>query len=816
MDATNKDKLVELTGQIEHISELKKYNRISPARAGYDYHKLSFIENYDELVNFAPDLQNGILKIAISCLRDLYAPYSAISEDTKLLDIIQNALDNHFESCSADMQILILQDTLWKGNFELLSSLIENSKTIDSNVRAYFQAIASLFQLDFSRLEESCEYWEPKEEWATIKAGLLSHLDVAGAKKILKSNTYSLAQEELYNLELQVFLAAFSEVDKTMSAKQGKLSHEGLIELEAILDTLLADVSAKESKIEARGAGKFVTNEGISVSRQSAILSSLQIIGVLTESGFPPSVANSSIRSHTKFFPAILNCINFYPIPTLFYSLLFNEKGFLKRIGQEFAYKKNVDAFHDQILSSFKFALGSLKTPDKFRRNIVLMLSEFIVAIDPALWEPLVMEIWIEAVQQKSAFVDNRSDTNEIFFKAMPLITNPSAMAKVVGDCINATGPDNRSLAIKYLYFLAQNPRFKKHRKLIRDDVGDTLIQSLTDSIQENFDDIFLIGNIGALFTPEDTEKVKVCLSKLPFKEIKNERVWGVIYYFIRTDRDALKSFSKGLIASKKLWNSGISTDKKSVSGGTYFIELRNLRRRGAGSSPFSSRQVKFIFEKLIVELDKIEELTERAQFDNFMNFRSILQEMKWFLEDESRILSSIEKYGDTLKKVSYLFLKNKNGVQPIDALFSNNSVDISWAVSDISRDLYDCEKFSHHQSEIFQILSRLAAKSLVGLETLLGYVSSWFYDFRDNAEMRQFSHLTVAVLNQYKAGYPEGSELPYVEEKLTKIAVIFLNWGIENESVRHFAGMLYNSRYNNVRYNLLETLRQDGVLNEN
>jgi hypothetical protein len=672
--------------------------------------------------------------------------------------------------------------------------------------------LGTLFEFRFADVRNLLRDWDASDHWAIVKAGLESHLDTDAAKKRLRDANARLVQEKLLGIELQLVLAGFGR-EQRLQEMYKQMEYDGLKHLSGMIETLLRDVNPGKERIEARGYNKFISGDGLHLTNVSKERSSLQILGLLMESGFPLSTSKTTLYSYKEMFPAIVASIPFYPVPVLFFAIQYDDISFLKRIGQEYAYEQKVDFYHERILRCLSETYSSAETPARIKINSLFFLCEFIIAVSNELWEGLLTIVWGESYTTLTPLTDSRTASMQFIAKSLPLVQNLNIGRVILTDCLSMTGVDTVPAMIRCSYYLQLNPYFREHALAIRQGLSDDLFANLVKSAQSDHNYLIVIGNLSVFLGDNDKIRVISFLNNLDFTSIEPVLYEVILSLLDGNDLAIREKLVGSLERNPALWRTGLSDSRPGVFGPAPFIKLQVLRNQMAWTK-LNANQVVGMYQRMSDELRKISNFMTKGSIDGLVNFRSNLQEMLWFLEDEEMSLKNQPDFEQIRSTVNELFLKNMYGVNDMDALLSNDLVSINWVILRVSRDIIDCHKVLENDNKIRQVIARISMKNPIGLESCIYHLVNWFYDLRQTDHMKIYLSDGIILLNRYISGsYTDSCEVSLIEEKLIQLAYVFRSWRNHSNVVNTFCEMLESSRYNNVRYRLKSRLKDDGML---
>lgn len=805
MDISQAKKMIN---EFYEIKPLKKYYRIPSVNFSYDFSKRIFLSSfsqlYELLLNDAEGL-DGLFQLFIQILRDNFVPHSFIWGRAEF-DLYQEASRAISPEIHSDFLILDLKDAIWRGDYkkeaELISEIEKYSSFTLMEELNYLKVLSKAMAFDFSGVEKCLTTFSFSGYWKLNVQGIDSLLQNSVLKDSIGSSQVTV-QEELYTLEINSFLNGEGR-DSDQKEKIKRLTHEGLKSIRSEIKYLVSELAKKPQKLAPHGEGQRIVSKGITLSNLDPRSQSLQLFGVLMENGLPLHSKDFNLISPESAYPAIIWIMPYYPMVALFFALQYNDDKYIKLLGQDFSFCKEIDEDHESILKALIMAYSGTQVNWVIKNNVLIFLAELVNVIDPEKWEYFFMEIWERKKQDGTLFNDDFRYNRAFINAGLSYCHSEINISRIIIDCLSYPENLDQNEVISALFYLANNPFLSKKAKRIRDKITNEMVNQLIISVIKDPDQLFKIGNLDIIFEPLELSLITQTISKIDYSSISNERLWKIITYYIKQDKVAQKKVIKGIIENGKLWFTGFSEEdeegKRSLRSGKQYIELRELRRGKEGDVGlvFDKESVITIFSVLKNELQKICSFSRQDEL--ISNFKFILQEMKWFVEDEISLLKDQEDFEEIKQLIEAKYLQQKGNLDLWDSLSSNDGTDVNWGLSELARGLYDNNSFTEHKSYLGLIMSRIQLKNVPGLAMCLSYVSQWSRDFKNNPDMKEYSESLLQILRLYRYGYPSGIEKSEVEGRLSMIASVLDFWEIRDETVIHFMELLDSSRYNSVK----------------
>jgi hypothetical protein len=800
--------VLSLYREFEAIKPFKRFVRLPSVDFQVDYGRRELIRKLEFYLS-GNLLNNGdqekVYKMLAHVLWDMYARPSNVLEDFQVHVQNTKAVSN---SLNEEFLALELWDAVWLADENKVDELYNKlSLSEDKEIlqRTHF-LLALFYHITFQWKERDkvLDDWSPADSWIILRSAFLFYSEPEKATQIIKSFHFPTLQEELYGLELQMFIPPTQFPFKN----QDRINNLRAAELRSIYDNfkpLIDNAKAKEEDIKPLGADRYQMGSGIRLSNVSEDLQSLQYFGLLMMSGFPLKLGHINIHQSKKIFPIIKRALHYAPIPVLFYGLQYQDNKLLKRLGQEYAAATAIDEDQPQIVSALSNAIFTVRN-GHFRTMALAFLSEYLNVMDQTTWTEMFKNIW-KTWPKETLFKNDHLFDEDIFKSALGHLTDSKLMAIIISDCLEDLYKKDiaNTNATDFLYRLSRNPFLKKNSAKIKKQLKNGVIENLMESLKNDPHKLFIVGYIHSLLAEEMKTGVLETIRQWDMGLIRNARIWSVISFYIKQDNDLQRKVISAVIQHPALWDSGIRDN--SIHGGVDFVPIRKLRR-GKGMEhglQFSKEEVVALYNKLEFSLKKIEELGNKRR--GIVNFRLILQEMVWFLEDEERNLEDEPEYKQVLQIANKIFMDEKDGLDLISGLLSDTVEGINWAIMEVSRNLYDNEDFRGFQRHIDIVVNRILLKSKVGLELCLEYFTVWLYNFRDQLFFKTYIQDVYKILCLYKDNIPETCTPSYVEAMLVRMAFVMEFWQETDDVTRHYLNLLENSRYNSTKYILKEKL---------
>lgn len=738
----------------------------------------AFSRNKMNLLHFSVKLLSGLnhdsirqkklFDLILIAVEDMMLPIKKIWDDNEL-QFLENLLETEQEKNR--FISLKLRDSLLSFN-EAEFQLLINKLDDDLDFVKYERITLLAFSFDFKNMKVALDHWHPSEaRYILKKAGLLSLINQKDAEKYLttKKNVFekSNVEELLFYYQSILYLESDRNYghNKIINSYIAAIENKGFKGVHKHFDSILEDLKTKPEKIERYGEGRFSLNRGFSLSNDlTKTAKSIQFIQLLLELGLPLKIGNYTLNSIEEWYVVFKNIFEEYPMTCLFYSLHYTDEKVLRRIGQDYAYSKILSDFNNQILPKLLSDYLDEEIPLRFKKSILYFCSELFVAVNPGIWESKFLLIWKNPNFQNHSFDFRRSEEYVFVLEAIKCIRKTATFNSIILSCLNNYENDT---AIDFLYYIANSNAFLPiniHNKNIFEKLNQ-----LIDQLIEKEELLFVVGNLNSKLTKVQKAKIKEQLRQYNFKTVKNERVWKVLYFYVKDDQILLEKFKEGLIKSKRLFHTGFNPSG-SLSMGHNFVSSAIFSK----DKIWDANEIKAIYKRLLLELKKIEKWLLRK---DDTNFDFMFQEMLTFLELESKVLIKIKGYGDLLAKIKEYYNADKGYTTMTEAIASNDKSKIIWALSEMSQLIQDKKISEDVLTGLQLLLNSVLFQNDVALEAILNYIAVWINDESNTFIFEQHKILLKLIFEKYSKNYPENLAVPFIQKQLIIIADSYLKY---------------------------------------
>lgn len=783
-----------LFSNYDAIIEFKKTNRLSNFEFAYTHNKVTLLYRALALLLELNDdefRQEKLLNLIFIAIDDLGIIMSLFWREEESLSI--EAISAKYSKTDSKFKDLLVKDNIFKLNNDFLNSRFPEREGMEDNLFDQ-KLIYLLLNFNFKQLKTELEIWNPQSsEHILQKAGFLSLFDLNRAEKLLIDNWNKFQEvsieEQLYYYQILKYYSANYQNSKSIDLNEKilKIKSLGFEDLHKKFKGLLEALEEKPQKLDRYGAGRFSISNSFNLSNDSSpLVKGVQFIQLLFDYCLPVNTGISYFIDIKEWYKIYNATFESYPFPVIFFTLQYSDEKILRRMAQDFINSDHLIEETNYLLPKLLAVYEDSDIIPRFKKSILFFCSEFFVAVDSRLWEKTFYEIFKQENFQKFV-LDSRRDGEYIFtVNALPFIKNKIIIRGIINFCI-----DNRKndIAIDILYSLNQNDTFKNLTSKIITKKLSSKIDKIIKGLTNDENSWFFVWNIYEVLSQSQIQIIKQQLHLVNYNTIMSVGIWRFFLILSEGDKKIFKIIKKGIIQNNELWNTGF-LPSGGLSMGHNFILLHRLKN--IIHNLWTKQEAISIYNKLSDELIKIEDWISRKYNDQ--EFRNILQEMNYFIEEEKDKLKGISGFEDIRQKIKHLYDKKSN---IIDGLISNDSNEIIWALSELSYYLDKENVMSEKQNMITTLLNKIILGNTVALEASIACLVSYIRD--ENLEKLFVNHpiLLISILKKYSKELPDDTEKVFMMKNMIKIAESLERFSISHEIIDYWKKVKKESRFN-------------------
>lgn len=620
-----------------------------------------------------------------------------------------------------------------KTREDTLRGSIKQLDVVD-NASSYEQIQRHLFHLDFSKARELVCIWKATGYWVQSKAMRMavypelydSAFDLLKQEIEMETNP----SEKLF----EVILANFISRQWPSPYSTEEFWKYGIDGQGDLLNSMMSSLRGKEEKPKRRN---WIGTTHYWGNGHGDYCKSLRILQFIIDSGIYLNLPGTYMFDVASWYRVFTNLYEHFPYPCFFYSIQYNDKDVLRRIGEDFAYNGGLQDFVQDILLKSLSAINNSDTPPSFINGILNITAAMYVAVNEDLW----FESFSETVFKE--FCKDIKSENNIFLYNVKF---------AVGSLKNS---DNiRVILLKLLELVHDNDSVVSEI-IVNNLMTDRLPTIRLNEIDLHFDNYLSSEALDILDTLHTAQKLpseirqeliqvvrNATIDEIPKNRISLYQLTNLTY----DDPEAIEIVKQRLL-SMDIWQCGVLSDNELGWTEPKYIRLNLLNENVS----WNDNQFDLIRQNIIKNVTAYDKIHERLHEDSFMKATQV------------RYLSDMLKYIDGLDnvrkaslaivrdKLKYLLEDRTRYEDNIDFLMSEQSADVDYAFGNIYESvLARGVDFCKHDIDF--LIDRAIMKRPIALTRNLRCI--WFIMDKKSEEMLQ-------------AGY---------DKKLNKLLLVYMD----------------------------------------
>lgn len=663
-------------------------------------------------------------------------------------------------------------------NNTLINSASSLLKLENDNDYYYEEILRCVFMLNFERLKVLIYAWNPKNARIINKASFIYLFEPSLSKEILLNyvNNEKDTDENKY-LAIQT-LNFFSDWgDKSYSTVN--YENQNLEDFHDISDELFEDILDGETKIKPYGINSGNHN-------RSKIQESVRFLNFIIDNR--PQISSKRYVSldSSKWYQVFKHLYLSFPYPCFYFSLQFNSKDILLRIGQDFAYSDDLKKETEYFLIKSLNNIVNEGLPDNLLNSTFLICSQFLSSVLSSKWEKNFMKIWEKYIP--SVFHDKyRNNEMFTFIKGgLPHLQNKNSILKIVTDCIlnREKSLDN---AIYFLYHL----RIKKQKI---DDTSQCIIDDFVNNISQPTE-INIAGNIYHILNENNISTVAEKIIEFLKSNSKIEDF--TLYtcsFFLKDTHQEMSLLKNYIINSNKLWYTGIKEKSASYPDSLHLSRFEK-------SFKWNSNEVVKIYSKLKTSLNSLLKSNHYKNDDGFFKDGHIklMDEMLNFILKNNKALLQQKDYESTIKSLKDE-LQNKRGFEDInEGLLSDDSDKFLTSLNLLHKEI----KENNIDSSIYQLgilVSRFLNKRKEGIDYCFEYLNYFIITYFSRKQIpTELAKSIIFGIDQYDKNTLEQLNLnvPKMSKHLISLSQAFHKKDYTSSGIEYWLKFKKDRRFN-------------------
>lgn len=531
----------------------------------------------------------------------------------------------------------------------------------------YEQIQRYLFHLDFHNARDLVENWDAKDFWIQPKAMRLAVYpqQLSLAKDLLDK---AITQETNPSEKLfEVILANYIYRQWPRPYSTEEFWRYGIDGQGDLLNSMMSSLRGKEEKPKRRNWIGTIHYLG---DGHGDYCKSLRILQFIMDSGIYLSLPGTYMFEIASWYRVFTNLYEHFPYPCFFYSIQYNDKDVLRRIGEDFAYNEGLQDFVQDILLKSLSAITNPDTPPSFKIGILNITAAMYVAVNEDLWFVSFLEsafkefckdiksennIFLYNVKFAIGSLKNSENIKVILFKLIELLhENESVVSDII---VN-------NLMIDRLPAISVNDidlHFDNYLSSEALDILDTLYAAkrLPSEVRQEL--IQIVRNA----TIDDIPKNRVSLYQLTNLTCDDPESIEIV---------------KQRYLSMDIWQCGVLSDSEFGWTEPKYIRLNLLNDKVS----WDDNQFELIKKNLIKNVSAYDKIHERLHEDSFMKSTHVK-----YLSDMLKYIDGLdgprkESLATVRDEVERLLADRTHYEDNIDFMMSDQSADVDYAFSNI------------------------------------------------------------------------------------------------------------------------------------
>lgn len=670
-------------------------------------------------------------------------------------------------------------------NDSLWSLLVHRSNTIhglsdkiegEENGIKYENIVRNLFNLDFSNAKQTSLAWQANDYW--IQHSVMLKALFLGSESSIKPldefiiDKKNSRKERLYAMNIANHIAISFPFRYNCDGLYN-LGIDGLGDIQA---SIIKAIRGKASKPQTMG---WIGSSHKIGSYNAEIVNSVRLIQFLLNSGLSPCFYGTYFLAVEDWYLVAHNLLRYYPYPCYYYSCQYSDSEVLRRIGQEYAYYKDLQKENEDLLIKSLKAVSNIDTPNLFKKGLLLISGRIYRAVDENQWYELFVHNIFEPLLSEISNSDCRNEFVENLRLGVGALKNSNNVQNVLNRLLSHFD-DNPNLVCS---IIRDNVQISNISSEWQTDTINVLVNLTQDSKSDSLFDLLyhISGEKELPKTALDAISTRILHTSdenLP----KSPTVLTYMLFLTHSNND-LQTRIKSKIASKNIWHCGLMEDGKSFTDPKY-IRLNLLD----GSIEWSDEEFSLIAQNLNQNIQRLRESPIGSHVDSFMRtdrFQYLL-DVKDYIEK----LPDSRKHVllDTYSYVSNILSDENNGYDVEKELLSEQTADISNAIKQIE---YIIKSRGLHENlnEFNLILDRAILLQTPALKTNLGAIQRIVARYKEEIHSQSLDSKILKLLHIYRVVdlYERQIDVYWAFNQLYEIASIMRHFHKDNEDVNYW-----------------------------
>ena len=640
-------------------------------------------------------------------------------------------------SSSNFLDSAVLKD--WELLQERYLSLQGYSENLIGNDWCVYESILrNSFNLDFSKAKRILMTWNPCDEFVMHRA-MYSSAYVDLQKDARKSLASSIKQEknpseELYKIIVANYISGrFPQPYNTENYYRYGLDGQG-----DFLNSMVNELRGKSPKPQTLSWIGTSYNIG---SGNAAFYNSLRVLMFIIDSGLYTSFYGTYFLSIENWYLVAHNLLRYLPYPCFFYTCQYTDKNVIRRIGQEFAYCKELSEENEDLLLKSLSAITNSDTPPLFLTGLLILSGRLYVAVPEEKWFELFVRNILEPLFSNFKKNCNKEECFENFRMAIGALKHKEHIEYIFEKlliCFNEDPENILSVICNNLDLSSIGGYLNPRTELI-------LVSTINNSTSQRIFE----------FVSRITKEIKVNdsvinatfdkLRSIPDAELSNNPFILMNMLLFSKNDELLQKRIRPIFLQTDMWHCGLMDDGNGYSDPKY-IRLNLLQN----DISWSSEEFEYIKNNLEHNITKFKPIIDRTHSDSFMRSERI----QYFCDIRQFIDGLEESRKKDLKSVYEIvcdYLNDSNVAYSFEnELLSDQSADISNAIKllEVEINLYGLEK---NLDEFELVLDRALLMQNSAMKTNIGAIHHVILSHYDELNKLGLIKKILSILKIYK-----------------------------------------------------------------
>lgn len=261
-----------------------------------------------------------------------------------------------------------------------LGGTISDDFVEDDDTVSFYQILDCLYRLEFEKVKELTENWQPALEWMTNKAAFVALFDKNKAIEMLDEYI-----KQSNNPQQKCFAANLANNISSLFPPKYSYNEFQSMQIDNFGDIRNEILNELKKRRDKKSPYGVVTRTYSLSGGNHIVVQSLKFLAFLAKTGCDIQTGVMVLTNADDWYIVFSTLFESYPNPCLYYSLQLTDKRILRRIGQDLAYSEELMEKLPDILTRL------LKTIDNTEKGInfdsyYTICEELFVAVEEEKW----------------------------------------------------------------------------------------------------------------------------------------------------------------------------------------------------------------------------------------------------------------------------------------------------------------------------------------------------------------------------------------------------------------------------------------------